>query len=314
MNRPGAGIAFILCAMFCISINDMLIKFLSGDYPLHQMVFVRSAIGIVFSFFMLHYEGGVRTLNTPYLGWHLTRGLLIVVANMSFFAALATMPLGDVTAMFFVAPLFITLLSIPFLGEQVGPRRIAAVVCGLIGVIIMLRPGTGDFGGSAGLTVSLLPVAAALCYAAMQILTRKLGAHTRAAAMAIYVQFVFIVVSAGFWVVAGDGRFADGLTNPSAVFLLRAWVWPAAGDWWVFGVLGLMSALIGYTLAQAYRLAAAATIAPFEYAAMPFAIFWGWVMFDDFPDVWVFAGIALIAGSGIYVFYREQSRAADAAA
>ena len=111
--------------------------------------------------------------------------------------------------------------------------------------------------------------------------------------------------------IAGDGSFADGLENPSWIFLLRAWAWPAAGDWPLILTLGLLSAVISYSLAQAYRSADAATIAPFEYVALPLAIFWGWLVFGDLPDVWVLAGSALIAASGIYVFIREKQRAKE---
>ena len=141
-DNPGVGILFITLAMLCISVNDMLIKHLSGDYPLHQMVFVRSAIGIVFSLIILQFEGGFSLLRTSRPWLHLLRGLCVVGSNMAFFAALAVIPLADATALFFVAPLFITLLSIPFLGERVGARRLGAVVVGFLGVVIMMRPGS----------------------------------------------------------------------------------------------------------------------------------------------------------------------------
>ena len=207
---------------------------------------------------------------------------------MAFFAALAVIPLADATALFFVAPLFITILSIPFLGEKVGARRLGAVVAGFLGVLIMLRPGAADAGPAPDRAILLLPIFAAFAYACMQILTRRLAVASKASAMAIYIQGVFIVVSLLFWVVAGDGRFVQGVDNESAIFLLRAWVWPAREDIVVFLVLGLMSAVIGYSLSQAYRQADAATIAPFEYVALPLSIFWGWTVFGDLPDLWSF--------------------------
>ncbi len=308
-NNPGLGIVFIILGMGCISINDMVIKQLSGDYPLHQMVFVRSAIGIVFSLVILQVEGGFGLLRTDRVWLHLLRGLCIVAANMAFFAALAVIPLADATALFFVAPLFITILSIPFLGEQVGARRLAAVLVGFLGVLIMLRPGVGGAGAAPDRAILLLPILAAFAYACMQILTRRLAVASKASAMAVYLQGTFIVVSLLFWAVAGDGRFVEQVENESAVFLLRAWVWPAREDLLSFLIIGLMSAVIGYSLSQAYRLASAATIAPFEYVALPLSIFWGWVVFGDLPDLWVFSGIALIAAAGLYVFAREKRTA-----
>jgi len=307
-NAPRTGIAFILFGVLCISVNDMLIKQLSEGYPLHQMVFFRSAIGIGITLVLLQFEGGFSTLRTRRPGLHLLRALLIVFSNMTFFSALAVMPLANATAVFFVAPLFITLLSIPVLGEQVGPRRIAAVIVGFLGVLVMLRPGVGLDHEGPGRWNLLLPLVAAAGYAGMQVLTRKLGAASRASAMAIYIQATFLLVSLAFYAVAGDGRYADGVSNESLVFLLRAWVWPAPQDIWLFGLLGLLSAGVGYALAQAYRLGNAATIAPFEYVALPLAIFWGWAIWGDLPDIWVLAGILLIAGSGLYVFLRERVR------
>ncbi len=307
-NRPTVGIVFILIGMLCISLNDMLIKQLSGDYPLHQMVFVRSAIGISFSLLMVQFEGGFGILRTDRPGLHLLRGLLVVVANMCFFTALAVIPLADATALFFVAPLFITVLSIPFLGEKVGIRRIAAVLIGFIGVLIMLRPGTTQPETAPDRLVLLLPVAGALAYAMMQILTRRLGISSKASAMAVYIQGTFILVSLGFWMVAGDGRFAEGVDDPSIEFLLRAWRFPDEDDRLLFLLLGVNSAVIGYSLSQAYRSADAATVAPFEYVALPLAIMWGWLIWGELPGIQVAVGIAFIVGAGLYVFLRERQQ------
>ncbi len=308
-DQARLGILFILIGMLCISVNDMLVKALSGGYPLHQIVFTRSAIGIVFSLMLVQMEGGWRILRTATPGLHALRGILIVFANLTFFAALAVLPLAETTALFFMAPLFITLLSIPFLGERVGPWRMGAVLAGLVGVIIMQRPWEGTDSLDVPRIVLLLPVIAALTYSLNQVLTRKLGVTSKASAMAIYIQMTFVVVSLGFYVVAGDGRFAEGQTNGAMQFLLRAWTWPEGTDVWVFLGMGLNAAAIGYTLSAAYRLASAATIAPFEYVGLPLAVFWGWVVFGEWPDLEVWLGIALILGAGLVVFLRERQRA-----
>jgi len=307
-SNPRLGIAFILVGAVAISINDMLIKRLSGDYPLHQMVFVRSAIGIAFSLVMVQVEGGWRILKTRTPFWHLVRGLLIVIANTTFFAALAVLPLADATALFFVAPLFITLLSIPLLGEKVGPWRLGAVVFGFAGAILMMRPWTAEAGPEAQRWTFLLPVVAAAAYAGMQILTRRLGVTSKASAMAVYIQGTFLIVSSGFWLVAGDGRYAEGLESDSLIFLLRAWKWPAPEDEWLFVALGASSGVIGYSLSRAYSSADAAVIAPFEYVVLPLAIFWGWTLFGDLPGPEATAGILLILGAGVFIFARERMR------
>ncbi|MFW2589179.1 DMT family transporter [Sagittula sp. SSi028] len=305
-DNPALGILLICIGVVVISVNDLLIKVLSGGYPLHQMVFTRSAIGLVFTLGLVFYEGGLHLLRTSTPWPHVLRGLLVVTANMTFYAAVAVLPLGQATALFFVAPLFITLLSIPLLGEKVGPLRLGAVVVGFAGVLVMQQPWNADL--SVDRSVLLLPVLAALAYAFMQVLTRKLGVTTRASALAVYIQGTFLLVSAGFFLVAGDGRFAEGVENESLIFLLRAWTWPTAEDWPVFIGLGLCSGMVGYCLSAAYRMADAATIAPFEYIGLPLAIFWGWVTFGEWPTVATWIGCALIIGAGLFVFLREQTR------
>ncbi len=308
LNRPSLGILCIVVAMISISVNDMLMKQLSGDYPLHQMVFARSIIGIVFSLLLVQLEGGFRILRTDRPGLHLLRGLLLVTANMTFFAAFAVLPLAEATALFYVAPLLITLLSIPLLGEKVGARRLLAVAIGFCGVVLMLRPGVERPEASPERLVLFLPIVAALAYALVQILTRRLGITAKASAMAVYIQLTFIVVSSCFWLAAGDGRHAVGVEDPSLQFLLRAWRWPLEGDAILFFALGANSAVIGYSISQAYRSADAATVAPFEYVALPLALFWGWLVFGELPDTWASGGIALIMGAGLYVYIRERVR------
>ena len=219
------------------------------------------------------------------------------------------LPLADATALFFVAPLFITLLSIPLLGEKVGPLRLGAVLVGFIGVVIMQRPWEGAETLSVSRIVLLLPVLAALAYALNQLMTRKLGVKAPASALAIYIQGTFLIVAIAFYLVAGDGRFGEMTDNPSLHFLLRAWVWPAPQDQWVLLGMGVNGALIGYCLSQAYRLADAATVAPFEYIGLPLAVFWGLLVFGDLPTWEVWTGIALIIASGLFVFFRERTKA-----
>lgn len=306
---PLRAIVLILLGMACISVNDMLIKLLSGGYPLHQMVFIRSAIGIIATCGFVWLEGGWRILKTDRPGLHLIRAALIVAANMIYFAGLAVMPLGVATALFFVAPLFITLLAIPVLGEAVGRHRLTALVIGFIGVAVMMVPAT-DWSDVPRAAMAL-PIIAAACYAGMQVMTRKLGASSAASAMAIYIQLAFIVVSALSYVLVGHGRYAEGQSSDALIFLLRAWVWPAPEDLWKFAILGAMSSIIAYSLSAAYRIGNAATVASYEYAALPMAILLGWLVFAERPGAIMLLGTALIASSGLYVFARERRRSGD---
>lgn len=305
-NNPTTGIVFILIAVIAISVNDMLIKRLSGEYPLHQMVLIRSAIGLIFSLTIVWFEGGFHLLWPRRPALHVLRGSMLVIANLAFFTALAALPLADATALFFAAPLFITLLSIPILGERVGRMRTMAVVVGFLGVLVMLKPWQSQMDRDVSYIVLLLPVVAAVTYALNQILTRMLGTDTKAGAMAVYVQTIFVIVSLGFFAVAGDGRFAAGSDNPAWVFLLREWVWPAGADMFLFLYLGVNATVIGYCLSQAYRMADAATVAPFEYVGLPLAVFWGWMIWGELPDATVSTGILMIIGSGLFVLFRAR--------
>ena len=297
------GILCVIGAVITFSTQDMAIKWLSGDYPLHQIVLARATVAIVFTLAVfVPLEGGLRILRTKRLKLHLLRGLAVVIANMTFFTGLASLPLGEATAIFFVAPLLITALSVVFLGESVGPRRWIAVLIGLSGVVVMLRPGSDSF-----VAAALLPLGAALAYALLQIMTRKLGMAEKASTMAFYIQLTFICVSSAIGLAFGDGRFA-GSGNPSLEFLLRAWVWPSHGDTLIMIAIGCLSAIGGYLISQGYRIAEAGLVAPFEYAALPLAVFWSVFLWGDWPDALSWLGITLIAGAGLFVFYREVVR------
>lgn len=306
-HRPLLGILCMGVGMFAISLNDMAVKALSGGYPLHEIVLIRSVLGLVITAAILQLEGGVSALRVGQPWLHGVRAMCVVFANSAYYAALVAMPLATAAAIYFVAPLFVTLLAIPVLGEQVGPRRFAAVAAGFAGVLVIMGP---ELGGTAGLGwIILLPALAAAGYASMSVLTRKLGATAPASVLSFWIQVAFILSSLVFFAVAGDGRYAEAPgVSESARFLLRAWIWPRAEDWWVFGCLGLIAGTVGYTMAQAYRLAAASAVAPFEYLLLLYSLFWGWWVFDELPRPTVYAGAAIIVASGVYIVLRERRR------
>ena len=305
-DNPPLGIALILLGILCVSGQDALIKLLSGGYPLHEIILVRAGVGIAFSGMLVWWDGGLRVLRTDHPWLHALRALLVVVANVSFFAGLAALPLAEATALFFVAPLIITMLSVPLLGERVGARRTAAVIIGFLGVVAMSRPGAAAGGLFDGNAAAFLPIVAATAYALMQMLTRKLGATSKASAMVVYNQSAFILVSLLFWLLAGDGRYAATFESESLHFLLRAWTIPQGWDLAMFFLCALLSTVITYCLTQAYRIADAAVIAPFEYVALPLAVIWGWLLWHELPDVWAGLGMGLIMASGLYAFLRER--------
>ncbi|MCB1410215.1 MAG: DMT family transporter [Rhodobacter sp.] len=292
-----------LCAVggsLCFSLGDMAIKFLSGAYPLHEIILIRSMIGMaILLAVIMPLAGGYARIRTRQPGKHLLRGAFVVVANMAFFLALSAMPLANATAIFYVSPLMIALFSVLFLGERVGPRRWAAIGAGLLGVVIMVRPGSDTFSA-----IALLPLLAAASYAGLQIMTRKLGLGESAATMAFYIQVTFISFSVVFGLAVGNGRFDPG-GDGTLSFLLREWVWPAPADLPFFALAGLGTSVGGLLISQAYRLCEAALVAPLEYVAMPMAIFWGLTVFGDWPDAVSWIGIGFILGAGLYMVWRE---------
>lgn len=297
------GVLCIAGGMFFFSLNDMGIKFLSGDYALHQVVLIRTLVALAILLgVVIPLQGGFGRLRTRRFAVHALRGVFVVFANMLFFVALAAMPLAEAVAISFVSPLLITILSVFLLAEQVGPRRWIAVGIGLLGVLVILRPGTEAFR-----PVAVLPLLGAGAYAMVSILTRRLGGTESAATLAFYIQLTFVVVSAAMGLSVGDGRFA-GTGDASLDFLLRAWVWPEAGDWPVLVMLGVSAAMGSLLVSQGYRLCEAALAAPFEYTAMPLAVFWGVVVFGDWPDAVSWTGISLILGGGLYLIWRETRR------
>lgn len=294
------GILCVIGAVWTFSSQDAGIKWLSGDYPLHQITFIRSIIALLLTVaIIIPLEGGFRYLKTDRIGMHLLRGMTVVCANMAFFTGLATLELAEATAIIFVSPLFITIFSVLLLSEQVGPRRWAAVLAGLVGVMIVMKPGAATFQYAA-----ILPLIAATCYALLQIMTRTLGFTEKASTMAFYIHLTFFAFSGTVGLALGDGRYA-GTGSANLEFLLRAWVWPSYSDALVIGGIGVLAAIGGYLISQAYRLCPANIAAPFEYAALPMGIFWSIALWGHWPDEWSWLGIALIAGAGLYVFYRE---------
>ena len=299
LNKRAAGILCLAGAVALLSASDSIIKWLSPFYALHEIMLIRACVALSFTMLLVRWEGGLRILRTQRLGLHLLRGLLIVIANMFFFLGLASMPFAEAVALFFVGPLFITLLSQPVLGERVDNIQWIAVGTGLIGVIIMLRPGFGIVSATA-----ILPLLAAFAYACMQMLTRKLGVSAKAATLSFYIQIVFVAVSACIGLAMGDGRFS-GSDNATLEFLFRAWTWVTLEHFLLIALCGLLVSIGGYLISQAYRIAEAAVIAPFEYVGLPFAVFWGYQIWGDWPDWVSILGSALIVGGGLLVFLRE---------
>lgn len=301
-SPPLTGILLALGGAVVLSVNDLAIKELSGAYALHQVILIRAFIGMALVLAVIWVSRtGFAQLRTKRWRAHLLRVSIVMVSNVSYFLALAVMPLADAVAVAFVSPLFVTLMSAVILGEKVGPRRWAAVAVGMVGVLIMLRPGAGVIQPAA-----ILVLISAFCYASSHMMTRRMRDTESAMTLNFFVQVGFVVVSCTMGLLFGDGRMAqqDGLF----AFLFRPWVTPPMDDWWAFVATGLAVGIGGLMMSQAYRTTEAALVAPFEYVGMPMAIFWGVVVFGTWPDVTGWVGIALICGAGLYTLWRETLR------
>jgi len=197
-----------------------------------------------------------------------------------FFYGLSRMPLVNALTIAFTAPLFVTGLSVPFLGEHVGWRRWLAVIVGFIGVLIVLRPGQGMFTPAA-----IGVIIAALCYAGLALTARKLAATESSFSLAAYV--------------------VTGPLLVSSTLLPGNFTMPTVGAWLLFVLAGLCSALAWVGIVGGYRRAPPAMLAPFEYTALIGAAIAGYLIWNEVPDVWVITGGLVIIASGLFIVYRE---------
>jgi drug/metabolite transporter (DMT)-like permease len=191
--------------------------------------------------------------------------------------------------------LFIAALAWPMLGERVGIGRLLAIVVGFAGVLVVARPSDGAFEPAAGLAVL-----SAAFYAVGQVLSRRLGVAAPSSVMALYQNCVFIAGGATMAAVVGSGLLGTS-DHPSAAFLLRSWVVPPLTDGLLLLGGGIVAGTGAWLLTRAYAMTEVNTVAPFEYTALAWGTLWGYVLWNEIPDVWVFAGIALVLGSSFYV-------------
>lgn len=289
-TRNGAGIACMLAGAFCLSGMDTVAKWLGETYALAQLVTGRSLFAIPLVLVLARMTGGWASLKTRRPGLHLFRGLMMTVSVYGFFAGLRHMSLADAWAVVFTAPLIITALSPILLKESVGWRRWSAVATGFAGVLLVVRPGLGAFQPA-----SLYVLMAALGYALNFLLSRRYAADDGTAVNVLYMMGVGVAVS--------------------ATMLPGQWQTPTGLAWALFPLMGVLGGAAMIFLTQAFRIAPAPVVAPFDYSAMIWAVLWGWVIWRDWPDAATWAGTALIVGAGIYVGQREarMRRAPDAA-
>ncbi len=297
------GVLLALVGVACLSINDVAVKFLSGGYALHEVILFRALVGMVVVLATMALArqplASLRTHRPVAQG---IRVLCILFSNASYFLGLSVLPLADAVATSYVAPLLMTGLSVVALGERVGFTRWVAVLAGLAGVLVMVQPGTSAFQPAA-----LLVLFGALCYALAQIMTRYLAATETSFSLSFHTQSGFILLCIAMGLGVGDGHLA-GSGQGAMAFLLRPWIWPPLADWPAFLAAGCAVAIGGLAMSQAYRISETALVAPFEYLGMPLAIFWGALVFSQWPGQASWIGMALICGAGLVTMAAERSR------
>ena len=295
------GIAFLVSAAFVISIQNIIIRWIGGDYSALEIVAVRSMVALPGTLLFFRYEGrrGLPTTKLPMLEF--VRGLFLFLSYTTFMMGLAALPLAQIEAIRFSGPLMITFLSVVMLGETVGPRRWVALIIGFLGVLLIVQPGSASFNfGSVFVLISVL------FYALVAILTRKLQAEDSSATMAYFSSLVYLLaalVLVPLPAIVGDVPNA----HPSIAFLIRPWSMPTLIDGLIMAGLGVIWAIWMYLLSRAYSLAQASVAAPFEYVSLPINILWGFLIWREIPTWMTLAGAALTLGSGMYVLYRERA-------
>lgn len=294
------GILFLVVGLSLFTIQDVTIKLFSDELALLQILFLRSLVALLPICWLVYREGGWKAFHTRRPVLNVVRGFLIISCYSSFYMALAVLPLADAMTLFYTNPLFVTALSVPILGEIVGPRRWLALLVGFMGVLIVVQPGVGEMEPA-----MMLGIFSALAYSATCLLTRHMAATEGGAGMSFHTTVTMIVLSGAAGLAFGDGSF-NLIDHPSAAFMFRAWPMPDAFQWMLIVVIGLIAGVGFYCLSQAYRLGRASVVAPFEYSSLPLAVFWGWIFWSSIPTWTTILGSAFIVGSGLYIIRREM--------
>jgi len=293
-GQPFRAIAAVLLGVALLALNDSLIKSLTGSYPVGELLFVRGLFVAPWIALLAYRHGGISSLRVRNWRGQALRGASVIAGAFLFVNGLRHLPLADAVAVTFTGPMFITALAPLVLGERVGWRRWMAVLAGFIGVLVMVRP-TALFGGAGTLQLAiLLPLGAALCGSARDLITRRLAQSESSVAVLFFTSAA--VMLAGL------------CTAPFG------WVVPRAADLWVLAASGALVAGAYYFQIEAFRLGEAVLVAPFKYTSMIWAVLLGFLMFGDLPDGWTLLGAACVIAAGLYILRRETRRGRATAA
>ena len=279
------GLVAMWVAVASFSIADAIAKWHGEEgFAAVQIVFFRYFFGLI-PVAMALYVAGLHQVRTNRPVAHVFRGVLMSAALALFFWGLKYVPLAEAIAVAFTAPLFITALSVPVLGERVGPARWLAVIVGFAGMLVIVRPGAEAFKPE-----MLILVAGTAVFALGITYTRRLARTETVTTMFTWTTIVALAV------------FAP----------LAWWTWklPEADHLAGFVVIGLIGGLAHYLVIVAYRNAPAAVVAPQEYMALVWGAIIGWIIWSEVPSAWTWLGAAIVAGAGGFIALRESRAAA----
>ncbi len=288
MSNVTKAILLNLIATFLLAVMGALIKLLGNYYPAQELSLFRNMIGmiptLIILFWVREWHQSGRPIRIRQWKLALSRGVFVAIAQFFFFLSLARMDLATVSTLVLATPVFLTLLSVPVLQDRVGPIRWLAVFIGLFGVILIIRPGTDIF-----TLIAIMPLLAALGYAASGVVVRLIDKSVPSALLNLYSQLGALI---------GALIIVQSSSGYQTVQSLEHWLWILAMG--TFGGCGV------FLLTLSYRLTQPSNIAPFGYFSIPFSFFLGWMYFDEAPLDQLFPGVILIVLSGLLIIWRDK--------
>ena len=293
-------------AVLCATSMDAMMKGMSTSFPAHELMFLRALIALPLVAVIAWRERGAQMLKPQHYPLVLLRGIVMCSAYVSYVASIAALPLADAVAIYFTMPLFVAGLAAMTLGEKVPLYRVATILVGFAGTILMVRPGGGVFDPAA-----LLALYAAFGYGVGQLMARFVGAQVSPGVLSFHQNIVYLVVALVMALVFARVDLQAGM-HPSLAFMVRPWAMPTHSALAFVLAMGPLVTASMYFFSLAYRIGPASFVAPFEYSGMIWAVVFGLVFWRDVPGTMTIIGGTLVASAGI-IMLRLDARGRGAA-
>ncbi|HVT53014.1 MAG TPA: DMT family transporter [Dongiaceae bacterium] len=283
-----AGIVYANMSVLTFTLMDAIIKDTSRQFPTGEIIFFRNLFAFIPLLLYVWLRGERLNLRTRNAWGHVMRGAFGVTSMFFLFFSYQVLPLSDAIALGLSGPIFVTVLSVPILGEQVGWRRWSAVITGFIGVVIMTRPGPGVFDIDAA-----WPLLGAVFYAFAMISIRRLGSSEPSSTIVFYFS--------AFSVLASLITIPFALFDPGFRWVMPQHFWSCV-ELFAVGLLGGSAQIL---LTKAYQRARASVVSPFDYTALVYGFILAWVFYNEVPDAFLIVGGLFVVASGVYIIHRE---------